>query len=99
MASFFKKWFGGGAEEAGSPDTAPTAKEIEHEGFTIRATPYKDGGQYQLCGVIEKAAPDGTMRSHRFVRADRFPDAQTAGEMALIKGRQIIDYEGERLFA
>ncbi len=95
--SFLKKLFGLGGE-SGGPEIAagPTA---EHKGFTIRATPYKEGGQYQLCGVIEKAAPDGTMRSHRFVRADRFPDAQTAGEMALIKGRQIIDYEGERLFA
>ena len=33
---------------------AGPVKSIEHNGFTIHATPYQDGGQYQLCGVIEK---------------------------------------------
>ncbi len=96
--SFLKKLFGlgGGGEAEPAAADGPTA---EHKGFTIRATPYKEGGQYQLCGVIEKAGADGALRSHRFVRADRFPDAQTAGEMALVKGRQIIDYEGERVFS
>lgn len=51
-----------------------------------------------MCGVIEKADEAGNVRSYRFVRADRFPEEQTAADMVLIKGRQIVDFEGERIF-
>src|SRR5690349_12868498 len=50
--SFFKSLFGGRKAEEEKP--AGPVKSIEHNGFTIHATPYQDGGQYQLCGVIEK---------------------------------------------
>ena len=90
--SFFKKLFGGGAPKAEEP--APTS---EHEGFTIHATPYQAEGQWQMCGVIEKEV-DGEMKSHRFIRADRFPDKDTAVEMTFMKARQIIEQGGTRLF-
>ncbi len=86
--SFWKKLFGGGASE---PKPGKTA---EHKGFTIEAQPYKDGGQFQLAGMISK---DG--KSHRFVRADKFSSMDEAAEFALVKGRQIIDEQGERLLA
>ena len=93
--SFFKKLFGGQvAEEAKEPKAA---KEIEHNGYIVRATPYKEGGQYQLSGVIAKEV-GGTLREHKFIRADRFSDLDEAVEFALAKGRQIIDEQGERLF-
>jgi len=98
MASFLKRWFGGGAAaETESPDTAPTAKQIEHEGFVIRATPYKEGGQFQLCGVIEKEVA-GELKSHRYIRAEKFAGLDDAVEMTLMKGRQIVDQNGERVF-
>lgn len=99
MASFLKRWFGigGGEAEPASPETARTVKSIEHEGFTIRATPYKDGGQYQLCGVIEKEI-GGELKSHRYIRAEKFPALDDAVEMTLSKGRQIVDQNGERVF-
>jgi len=93
--SFLKRLFGGGSVK---PDAPSVAAEQEHNGFTIRATPYREAGQFQVCGVIEKADEAGNVRSHRFVRADRFPDEQVAADMALIKGRQIVDFEGERIF-
>ena len=43
--SFLKSLFGLGPAAA-----AVTGKEIEHKGFTIRATPFKDGGQFQTSG-------------------------------------------------
>jgi hypothetical protein len=92
--SFFKKLFGGGA--ASSADTAPAAS-AEHAGFSIKATPYQEGGQWQMCGVIEKDVA-GELKSHRFVRADRFPDREQAAEFTLSKARQIIDQMGERMF-
>lgn len=96
--SFLKKLFGlGGAEQAGEEPVAAGGKTAEHKGFTIRATPYKESGQFQTCGVVSKEI-GGTMKEHRFVRADRFAGLDEAVDVSLAKGRQIIDEQGERLF-
>ncbi|MBK9082577.1 MAG: hypothetical protein IPL88_11130 [Rhizobiales bacterium] len=93
--SFLKKLFGlGGGGDA--PEEA-RAQPQEYEGFTILATPYKEGGQYQLCGVVSKQI-DGQRREHRFIRADRFASMEDAVEMTLMKARQIVDQQGERIF-
>lgn len=94
--SFLKRLFGGAPKEAGSGEPK-VAATMEHEGFTIRATPYKEGGQWQLCGVVAKEI-GGEMREHRFVRADRFTDLDTTVEMVFVKARQIIAEQGDRLF-
>lgn len=93
--SFLKRLFGGGG---GAPAPAPAADPVEHEGFTIRPTPYVDGGQHQLCGVIEKEI-GGELKSHRFVRADRFPSREDAIDATLRKARQIIAERGDDLFS
>jgi hypothetical protein len=94
--SFLKSLFGGGKEEAtGGP--AATAKEAEHKGFIIRATPYKEGGQYQTAGTIVKEI-EGQTKEYKFVRADRFSTIEEAADLSLSKGRQIIDEQGERMF-
>lgn len=93
--SFLKKLFGGGKPIEAKP--AGPLKSIEHNGFTIHATPYQEGGQYQLCGIVEKEI-DGEVKSHRFVRADRFAGQDEAVEFTLVKGRQLVEQEGERLF-
>lgn len=93
--SFLKKLFGGGS--ATSAEAAPAAT-AEHAGFAIKATPYQDSGQWQMCGVIEKEI-GGEVKSHRFIRADRFPDRDQAAEFTLAKARQIIDQMGDRMFA
>ena len=96
--SFLKRWFGGKTESAAGagPSGAP-AKTVEHAGFTIHATPYKAEGQFQTAGTIEKEVA-GMKREHRFVRADRHPSLEDAVEFSLIKGRQIVDQQGERMF-
>ena len=92
--SFLRKLFGGG-EKSDAP--AAVAKEIEHKGFTIQATPYKDAGQYQTCGVVAKDV-GGERKEHQFIRADRFASLDEAIDCSLMKGRQIVDEQGERLF-
>ena len=92
--SFFKKLFGGGGGAAAPPKSV---KSAEHKGFTIEAMPYKEGGQFQLAGVISKEI-DGVRKEHRYVRADRFTSIDEAAEIALVKGRQIIDEQGENIF-
>ena len=95
--SFLKRLFGGGGGGSEGAGAAP-AKQIEHKGFTIAATPYKNDGQYQTCGVVSKEI-DGTLKEHRFVRADRFAGLDDAVEVSLRKGQQIVDEQGERIFS
>lgn len=71
---------------------------VEHKGFSIRATPFREDGQYQTCGVISKDV-NGVVKEHRFIRADRFPGEDVAAEQAIRKGRQLIDEQGESIFA
>jgi len=94
--SFLKKLFGLG-DPAGDPSGARPAKEIEHKGFTIAATPYKNDGQYQTCGVVSKEI-DGVLKEHRFIRADRFAGLDDAVDVAIKKGKQIVDEQGEKIF-
>jgi len=92
--SFWKSLFGGKGADTSGPKTVGAA---EHKGFRIEAQPYAEGGQYQAAGVISKEI-DGEVKTHRFVRADRFPTIEDAAEFVLMKGRQIIDQQGTRIF-
>jgi hypothetical protein len=94
--SFLKSLFGRRAtsEEAKAPDPAHA---LEYKGFVIRAAPFKNEGQYQTAGSIEKEI-DGVMKEHKFLRADRHAGFEDAVSFTLFKGRQIIDEQGERLF-
>lgn len=93
--SFLKKLFGGGS----SGDTGPVKpkKQLEYNGFIIAATPYKEAGQWQTCGTVTKTV-NGEVKQHRFVRADRFADEEAAADHAILKGQQIVDQMGERVF-
>lgn len=93
--SFWKKLFGGSGEARGKDE--PAAEAIEHNGFTIVAAPFVEGGQYQTCGVISKEI-DGELKQHKFIRADRFASKEDAIDVTQRKARQIIDEQGERIF-
>jgi hypothetical protein len=95
--SFLKRLFGGGGSSDESAGGGPPAKQIEHKGFTIAATPYKSDGQYQTSGVVSKEI-DGVLKEHRFVRADRFASLDDAVDVSLRKGQQIVDEQGEKIF-
>ncbi|MCM5557598.1 HlyU family transcriptional regulator [Pleomorphomonas sp. JP5] len=92
--SFLKKLFGLGG---GAPAADKPAETQDYKGFKIAATPFKDGGQWQLCGVVS-LEEDGVTREHRFIRADKFSDADQAKEMAFEKGRLIVDQLGKSVF-
>jgi hypothetical protein len=91
LKSFFGKLFG-------SIDEAPKVTEtVEYAGYVIVAQPKPQGGQFYTAGTISKEFPDGTREQH-FIRADTHSSADSAGEHAIIKARQIIDEQGDRLF-
>ncbi len=95
--SFLKKLFGGGSGSGGDAGGGAPARSAEHKGFTIEARPYAEGGQYQVAGTISKQVGEAR-KEHRFIRADRFPTQDEAADFALMKGRQIIDQQGDRIF-
>lgn len=81
---------------AGS-ETAKVADPVEYKGFVIRAAPYKENGQYQTAGIIEREV-DGVRKEHRFIRADAYASYEDAVNFTLGKARQMIDLQGERIF-
>ncbi len=90
--SFFSKLFGGDGSEK-----VPTSEPLDYKGFSIRATPFKEGGQYQCCGVVSKEI-GGETKEHRFIRADKFTSLEDAFAITLRKGQQIVDEQGDRMF-
>lgn len=95
--SFLKRLFGLGGSEDESAAAGKVAKEVEHKGFVVRATPFKEDGQFQTCGTVSKEI-GGEVKEHRFVRADRFASIDDAVDVSIRKGMQLIDEQGDRLF-
>jgi hypothetical protein len=38
------------------------------------------------------------VKEHKFIRADRFASVDDAADIALRKGQQLVDEQGERIF-
>jgi len=98
--SFLKRLFGGGSGDAprnGAPANAAPARQVEHKGFVVSATPFKEGGQYQTCGIVSKEI-GGVTKEHKFIRADRFAGMDDAVDISIKKGIQLVEEQGERLF-
>ncbi len=89
---FFSKLFGGGGE-----NDAPSAEAVEYNGFQIQPAARRQGGQWLTAGIIRKEI-GGEMKEHSFLRADTHGSQKDADDFALMKGRQIIDEQGERIF-
>jgi len=98
--SFFRKLFGGGAPRDDNGDQAgggQVGEALDYKGYSIRATPFQAEGQYQTCGIVSRTV-DGEMKEHRFIRADRLASKEAAAELALRKGQQMVDEQGDRMF-
>lgn len=94
--SFWKNLFGGGSSTA-EPAGDKVLGEESYKGFLIKAIEMKAGSELQLAGTIEKDI-GGELKTYRFVRADRMTSRDDLIVLALSKGRQIIDEQGEAIF-
>ena len=94
--SFWKDLFGGGAASA-EPAGDKVLGEEGYKGFLVKAIEMKAGSELQLAGTIEKDI-GGELKTYRFVRADRMTSRDDLIALALSKGRQIIDEQGEQIF-
>jgi len=95
--SFLKSLFGGGKSDNAAKADAPLGEET-YKGFLIKAISMKVGSEYQLSGTIEREL-DGEVKLYRFVRADRLSSREDATTMAIAKGRQLVDEQGNKLFS
>ncbi len=96
--SFFKKLFGGGSDTANAePQGDKVMGEESYKGFLIKAIEMKAGGELQLAGLIEKEI-GGELKSYRYIRAERMTSREDLVALALTKGRQIIDEQGEHIY-
>lgn len=94
--SFLKKLFGGGDKAPEAASSGVDGQE-EHEGYVISAKLMKSGGEYQIAGTIEKEI-DGEVKTHSFIRADKYANKDDCVAATLSKGRQIISEQGRFLF-
>lgn len=100
ISGFFKGLFGGGGnrDSGESGGEAPTVGEaVEYEGFLLYAAPEKRGGQWLTAGRITKEI-DGTIKEHRFIRADTSSTRDDAAELSLFKAKRIVDEQGDKMF-
>lgn len=95
--SFWKKLFGGGDAVDSAPAGDKTLGEEAYKGFLIKAIEMRVGSEYQLAGTIEKDV-GGELKTYKFIRADRMGSKDDLIALALSKGHQIIDEQGEQIF-
>ena len=95
--SFLSRLFGGKSDTPAVPAEDKTTGRLEHNGYVIRAVPFKSNGQFQTAGIIEREI-DGVLKSYRFVRADRSGMVDEITELALHKGKLIVDEQGDAIF-
>lgn len=94
IGSMLGKLFGGGAQDAEAPQAA---ESIEYNGFTITATPIREGGQFRTAGTISREI-DGEVKTAQFIRADNHSDRQSAVSHSERKAQQIVDEQGAAMF-
>ena len=82
--------------KGGGSDEAEVAATEKYEGYEILARPIRDAGQWRLAGTIRRPG-DESGPSHDYVRADTMADHDECVRMSLLKGRQLVDEQGERL--
>ena len=91
LKSLFGKLFGS-ADDAGTP-----GESVDYQGYRITPHPKPQGGQFYTAGRIEKEFPEGAKEQY-FIRADTHASKDDAMQHAVVKARQIIDEQGDRLF-
>ncbi|PWJ10340.1 HlyU family transcriptional regulator [Jannaschia seohaensis] len=85
--SWLSKIFGGAPSE---PEPLPAE---EYKGFAITPAPQKTSDGFRIAATIER---DG--KTHHMIRADTLRDHDGAVEATMLKAKQVIDQQGDRIF-
>jgi hypothetical protein len=71
----------------------------DRESAAARTTsPQRQLSTKAFASVLRHIPPKGSIKRHRFVRAETHPSKDDAVAFAIVKGKQIIDEQGERIF-
>lgn len=87
--SILSRLFGGASPSAPEPEA--------YKGFDIFPEPQSGEGGFRIAGRIEKEI-DGEVKSHAFLRADTMQSKEECERFTILKAKQIIDEQGDRLF-
>ena len=90
LKSLFGKLLGSSGE--GTP-----GETVDYQGYRITPHPKPERGQFYTAGRIEKDFPEGVKEQY-FIRADTHASKDAAMQHSVVKARQIIDEQGDRLF-
>lgn len=71
---------------------------VPYQGFSIVPAPRQQSGNWLTAGIISKTDDNGEIREHRFIRAETHGDKSAAEAFSIIKGKQIVDEFGDRMF-
>lgn len=85
--SLLSRLFGGGG---GAARSEPEPEGEAYKGFTIVATPIREGSRYRVSARIERQTDAGT-ESETLVRADTLDDLDSARSVSIAKAKQVID--------
>jgi hypothetical protein len=94
ITDFLRDLLGARATEASHQDRWNT---VEYKGYMIRPASRQEGSQWLTVGVISKQFADD-VKEHHFIRADTYGTKQDADACSIIKAKQIIDEQGDKLF-
>ena len=83
----------GGAKGEETPGEA-----VLYEGYSIHPAPRQESGHWLTAGVITKAFDGGETKEHHFIRAETHGGKSEAEDFSIVKGKQIVDEFGDRMF-
>lgn len=100
LGGFFRGLMGSGGS-GGSDDSAGAApvrgEAVDYNGYSIAPECRKQGSQWLTAGVISKPFDD-EVKEHHFIRADLHASKDDADACALMKGKRIVDEQGDGMF-
>ena len=94
LTDLLRNLFGAGPPGESRQETGTT---VDYQGYTIRPASRREGSQWLTVGVISKAF-DEDVKEHHFIRADTYGTKQDADACSILKAKQIIDEQGDKLF-
>ena len=97
LGGFFRGLMGSGGSEGGAGDAPVKGEAVEYNGYSIAPECRKQGSQWLTAGVISKPFDD-QLKEHHFIRADLHASKDDAETCAVMKGKRIVDEQGDKMF-
>ena len=97
LGGFFRGLMGSGGSEGGAGDAPVKGEAVEYNGYSIAPECRKQGSQWLTAGVISKPFDD-EVKEHHFIRADLHANKDDAEACAVMKGKRIVDEQGDKMF-